>query len=114
MKRIIETKRGQYRLVGDADGSVAISMSDNGDYYDFDKSPDVLTDKEVQERINEMDRMESSESVQDALINEIQALVEEYILSDDTYQDIYKELNWLGIGENKDDYRLNIEIRKNP
>lgn len=81
---------------------------------DFDKSPDVLTDEEVQERINEMDRMESSESVQDALINEIQALVEEYILSDDTYQDIYKELNWLGIGENKDDYRLNIEIRKNP
>lgn len=48
-----------------------------------------------------MHRMERSESVQGALINEIQALVEEYILSDDTYQDIYKELNWLGIGEKR-------------
>lgn len=53
-------------------------------------------------------------TVQEELISEIEALAEEYIMNDDTYQDIYKELNWLNIGEDGSDFRLNIEIRRIP
>ena len=110
MSRLIKTKRGHYRIVGDEICSVAISTIDSDDYFVFDTPISKVTDREVQERIDATHDYDA----QEALISDIHALVEEYILSDETYQDIERELNWIGIGEDKDDYRLNIEIRKNP
>ena len=47
--RTLSTKRGAYRVVADEDALIAISTSDNGDYYEF--APNA-TDADIMERIN--------------------------------------------------------------
>jgi hypothetical protein len=51
MARIVETAKGTYKLLNGQGKSVAISTIDNQDVFEFDKTLDKLTDKEVIERI---------------------------------------------------------------
>ena len=113
--RTIDTRRGKYNLIPDGEQTIAVYVGDNDERLVFDKPIARLGDWEVKQRINELYLHDNHlTTVQEELISEIEALVEEYIFSDETYQDLYKELNWQNIGEDGDDFRLNIEIRKNP
>jgi hypothetical protein len=51
MARIIETARGKYKVLGNENGAVAICTTDSQDIYEFDKTPDKLSDKEIRDRI---------------------------------------------------------------
>jgi hypothetical protein len=53
MARIIETARGKYKILGNENGAIAVSVCDNKDVYDFDEKPDELSDKDIRDRIEE-------------------------------------------------------------
>ena len=51
MARIIETAKGNYKLLAGENGTIAVSTIDSQDIFEFDEKIDELTDDMVSERI---------------------------------------------------------------